>query len=349
MPRLKQLTPKSEHLGLIIVLVALAASPTYWLLRPHLVSVTLDARNAPAPLTEVKSSAGVAMDAGLPSASRVRPAPALIRISVDAFYSRDIAATNANLALALAIKQMAAADPNGLVAWVKSLLQSGESFEGFDIPRIAGTAVEALLQKGDIALARSAVEQWAQVGPPLGNNTFEAVALDIAGTSPTGAMAWLKSLPASNDRNYALTTLSAVWVKSDPKAAMEWAMQLGSADGREPVMERAFNQWAQDDEASARQWLNGHLSDPVAEKMVVSMVAESDLAYSNPQEAIVWADMISDPSARLENVEDVFLSWARRDLDAAANYIKDDPALTPAEKKQVLESFYSWKNGGAAN
>src|SRR5207253_7035989 len=113
---------------------------------------------------------------------------------------------------------------------------------------------------------------------------------------------------AGNDRNYALTTMAAVWVKSDPKGAMDWAARLPDVDGRENVMERAFNQWAQDHEADARQWLNGHLSDPAAEKMVVSMVAESGLAYSNPQEAIVWADMISDAAVRLENVEDIFLS-----------------------------------------
>jgi hypothetical protein len=246
---------------------------------------------------------------------------------------------------------MAVADPAGLVAWVKTILQQGGEFEGMDSRHVAAAAVEALLQKGNGVLARGAVEQWARIpdGPPLGNTTFEAVALDIARDSSLDAMNWLKSLPAGDDRNYALTTLAAVWVKSDPKAALDWAGQLPDTDGRLSVMERAFNQWAQDDSNAARQWLTGRLSDPAAEKMVVSMVAESDLAYSNPQEAIVWAGLIADPATRLDNIEDIFLSWVRRDPDAAATYIRDDPALTAAEKKEVLESFYGWKNGGAAN
>src|SRR5207302_9930776 len=98
-----------------------------------------------------------------------------------------------------------------------------------------------------------------------------------------------------------------------------------------------------------RQWIKAHLDDPAAETMGVSMVAESGLAWSQPQEAIVWADMISDPAVRLENVEDIFLSWVRRDPDTAANFIKDDPTLTPDEKKQVFESFYGWKNMGTTN
>jgi len=267
------------------------------------------------------------------------------------FFSSDIAATNALLALELAMGRMAAEDPKGLVAWVKNVLQQGGDFEGLNASQVAATAVEALVQKDNGAIAREAVEQWTQIpgGPDIGNIAYEDAALDLSAKSPAAAMDWLKSLAAGTDRNYALTTLAAVWTKTDPRAALDWTAQLADADGRAEVMERAFNQWAQDDDNGARQWLTGHLTDPAAEKMLISMVAESGLSYSNPQEAIVWADLISDPAVRLENVEDIFLSWVRRDPDAAANYIKDDPTLTADEKKQVLDSFYGWKNFGTTN
>jgi len=250
-----------------------------------------------------------------------------------------------------ALRQMATNDPKGLVEWVKNILQQGGQFNGMDPAHVTDAAVKALIQAGDATRARDAIAQWLQIpdGPDIGNAALETAALDLATTSSKDALDWLKTLPSGNDRNYALTTLAASWVKTDPKAAMDWTMRLAEADGRAAAMERAFNDWAQADDLAARQWIKGHLDDPAAETMVVSMVAESGLAWSNPQEAITWADLISDPSARLENVEDIFLSWVRRDPDAAAIYIKNDPALTDEEKKEVLQSFFGWKNSGTVN
>ena len=309
-----------------------AAAPTTSVSQPADNHVVF--RPAPAPETPPSQPVTVAAPKNRPS-----------------FFSAEIAATNAELALQIAMKQMATNDPKGLVAWVQSILEQGGDFEGIDPAHVTSIAVDALIQSGNGALARDAVAQWMQIpnGPSVGNVAIEAAALDLAATSLPDATTWLKSLPAGTDRNYAMTTLAAAWVKTDPKAAMDWTMQLSEADGRTAAMERAFNDWAQADDESARQWIKGHLDDPGAETMVTSMVAESGLSYSNPQEAIVWADLISDPNARLENVEDIFLSWVRRDPDAAANYIKNDPTLTADEKKQVLQSFFGWKNAGGAN
>ncbi|MBU6410907.1 MAG: hypothetical protein KGR98_11025, partial [Verrucomicrobia bacterium] len=190
---------------------------------------------------------------------------------------------------------------------------------------------------------------WCQLPnrPQFGNTVFESVALAMAKNSPEEAAAWLKSLPPAADRNYALTTLAADWARSDPRASLEWTMQLSDADGRRDAVQRAFTQWSLDDTAASAQWLGAHLSDPAADQMVIGLVDESGISASDPRDAIAWADLIAEPRARVDSIEDTFIGWARQQPDAAVNCIRNDTVLTPGEKNQILSSFTGWKNVGA--
>lgn len=267
-------------------------------------------------------------------------------LALDLFSTFAASATNKDQLLADFLPICAGNDPHAVVAWASTLLAQTNGEETFKSEQLASATVNALLQTTNNDLARSTVEQWCQNTnrPQLGNAVFEAVALEMATNSAADAANWLQKLPPATDRNYAMTTLAATWAQNDPQATMTWALGLSEADDRANVLERGFSQWSQQDTDSATKWLAAHVTDPAAEQMVISLVDESGLSYSKPQDAMVWAGLISDPAVRLESLQDIFLGWARQAPDTALNYIQSDPDLTPAEKQDVLKSYFSWKN-----
>lgn len=306
----------------------------------------------------VQSTAGTSQS-GAEAQSQPNAGP----VELTASLLEEIASTNAELALNLFstfaesatnkdqlltdfLPICAGNNPHAVVAWASALLAQTNDAEIFASEQLASATVNALLQTTNNDLARSTVEQWCQNTnrPQLGNTVFEAVALEMAKNSTADAANWLEKLPPATDRNYAMTTLAETWARSDPQATMNWALGLSDVDDRANVLERGFSQWSQQDTDSASQWLAGHLTDPAAEQMVVSLVDESGLSYSNPKDAMTWAALISDPAVRLESMQDIFLGWARQEPNAALNYFQNDTDLTPGEKQEVFKSYFSWKN-----
>src|SRR5581483_8533791 len=171
--------------------------------------------SAPPPAVQIAKPVAVA-----PVVVAASAAPVVVTTSrrgFAAFFREDIAATNAELGVELAMQQMATNDPAALADWVKNILQQGGQFDGIDPAHITAAAVQALIQSSNAILARDAIAQWMQLpnGPEVGNTALETAARDLAATSPTDALNWLKSLPAGDDRNYAMTTLAADWVKTE--------------------------------------------------------------------------------------------------------------------------------------
>lgn len=299
----------------------------------------------PAVLPPAKAGPAAAPENGLDLAGIASTNAALALSLFQAVAGND---TNRYASLTNLLLICARSDPHAVVAWAGAMLALTNGTEMFGPEQLASATIDALLQTTNSDLARSAVEQWCQNTnrPQIGNGVFETLALEMADSSPTNAAGWLKSLPPATDRNYAMTTLAANWAGGNPSAAMDWALGLSDADGRASVLERGFREWAEGDPDAATKWLTGHISDPAAEQMVVSLAVESDVAYVNPQDAIVWAGLISDPTVRLESTQDIFLGWVRREPDAAMEYIQKDPYLTATEKQEVLKSYFGWKNSG---
>jgi hypothetical protein len=243
--------------------------------------------------------------------------------------------------VSVVLTQVAAADPQRAVEFTEAAMRNRNLLIDISLNEVAHAAVEALLKNDHTDVAERAVEQWVRGpgGTELGNAPFEAVAIKLAQTSPTAAASWLLSLPSSESRNFALATVAANWATTDPKASLDWANSLTSGAGREEAMQRAFNRWVAEDKVSAAQWLGEHEADPATDHMIASFVTDSPVSTSNPQVAMEWVDLISDPALRVQSLQQVARAWAEQNPAAATQYVQQNKKLTPEEKKRIVESL----------
>ncbi len=232
------------------------------------------------------------------------------------------------------LDRLAEKDPLSVPIAIEEAAQAGCD----NLPELLQAATEALLKAGHEDVAIQAVDTWAAgpLGGALNNAVFEDVSGRLAQASLPNALGWLRALPSSEGRNYALGSLAAGWAAADPGAAMNWAMTLSPADGRADVMQRVFNRWSNQDAVVAVQWLGAHGSDPASDQMITEFVGDSPLLQADPSLAATWAESISDPALRQSTFASVILPWGRADPDAAARYLAADPLLPGDQAKQLL-------------
>jgi hypothetical protein len=206
-------------------------------------------------------------------------------------------------------------------------------------------ALQSLAKNGDIELGRDAVERWARdpSRPEIGAAAYEVVALAVGQTSPDEAGEWLRSLPASEERNAAMGTFAADWALRDPAAALSWACALHPEEGRAENFRQVFADWAERDVTPAGEWLVEHLvrtrSGSEGDVLISTLVSYSALAQADPGFALQWAAAIADPRKREQVEETVLQRWGRQDVGAATDYIWRSTTISPARKLVLVEAL----------
>lgn len=203
---------------------------------------------------------------------------------------------------------------------------------------ITETAIEALLASGQLGEAQLRVQQDMRTTAwqPELVGALLAVSRATARLSPAEAGAWLRDLPACEERNSAIATLAEEWSATAPAAAMEWSASLATDQGRFEAMQRVFDRWTAHDATAAAQWLADHEACPAADLLICRFVSASQFVANTPELALQWAGLLSEPEARVQQVEAVIVAWSRRDAAAALNYVMESSLLTSAQK-QLLE------------
>ncbi len=231
--------------------------------------------------------------------------------------------------------------PTLLVRNLDVALRAGESPLGVPAVVAVHLGLEALVANHQLDLARQSIETW--VAEPqqlsLGEGAFVAVALALSQSGFAEAGRWLKSLPASSDRDIALVELPAHWVQSDARLALDWIDREAPPELRAAARRRAFNEWVEMSPADAGEWLGGYLAkapaDADTDRMIATVVNLGYALKSNPATALAWVGLVSDATARATLEERVVLRWARQDREAAGAYLAQVSAL-PFERKQAL-------------
>ncbi len=82
-------------------------------------------------------------------------------------------------------------------------------------------------------------------------------------------MPWLQKLPASNERNAAVTAYANTVTPRDPEGAATWAATVGDENKRENAVRAVYQQWKRNDESAANRWLAGSaaLSDDAKKRI----------------------------------------------------------------------------------
>jgi hypothetical protein len=243
------------------------------------------------------------------------------------------------------LNEMAQSAPQAVVQNLEALLRL-EVQPGTPNPEVVmHEGIRVLVANGAMDIARAAIKEWAD-GPlkdKIAASAYESVAIQMADASPASAASWLKSLPLSDSRNFALGTLASTWADLDPEAAMDWAESLSPLDGKVDTIQRTFNEWVERAPADAAEWLNKHRaqSQPGGEtdRMITRLVAASPLVRSDPSGALQWAALISKPELRAQVIAGVVTKWGLSDSESATHYLQQSADLNPEQKAKVLSSW----------
>jgi hypothetical protein len=247
--------------------------------------------------------------------------------------------------IGVVLNEMAQSAPKVVVQNLEKLLRLEVQPDSPDPQFVLHAAMQALVANGAMDIARAAIKEWAN-GPlkdKIAASAYESVALQMADASPASAASWLKSLPRSDNRNFALGTLASSWVDRDPASAMDWAESLSPLDGRVDTIQRTFNEWVERAPADAADWLNTHRaqSQPGGEtdRMITRLVAASPLVRGDPAGALQWAALISKPELRAQVIAGVITKWGLSDSGSATRYLEQTAELTPEQKAKILSSW----------
>jgi hypothetical protein len=160
------------------------------------------------------------------------------------------------------------------------------------------------------------------------------------GASPQAALAWLQAQPASAARDTALTSMIALWGEKDPAAALDWAEKLPPGETRRNAELRVFIHWTDVDPAPAMQWIAARAPRADLDVTLYLLATDTTFRYVNRPIALQGAAMISARPLRLDAFEEVTGIWARRDAAAAAQFIRQTPALDSTEKEAALQKLH---------
>ncbi len=238
---------------------------------------------------------------------------------------------------------MAARDPNMLLANIDTLLRHGNLTDGVSTPVAVHVGVQALIDHDKTDIAKSAVESWARDPRKLelGEAAYSTVAMALAKDAPEQTAQWLKSLPQSDDRNVGFSSLAAVWAESNPTAALKWAETLGPNEARNAVIGRTVSDWVERYPNEVAGWLGNYLArapaDENSDRLVETVLNISPAVKNNPQTALQWTELISDPAKRVAYEGNVALRWGRQDPGAAIAYVQKSATLPQEQKIQIVQ------------
>lgn len=176
--------------------------------------------------------------------------------------------------------------------------------------RIIETLVGQLVtQRGETAAREAAL---AIADESMRSSMIRQLAGRTAEKDPSGAAAWVATLPAGPAKSSALTETVRQWARKDTEAAAAYVKTLPAG--------------TESDEPRAT------LARSVVEK--------------DPAGAIAWSNSITDPEARTKSLGDVVGSWMRRDSDAAKQWVSQLPEETRTQIMAAAAQRGEGRGGG---
>ncbi|MDF1860527.1 MAG: hypothetical protein P1U87_09950 [Verrucomicrobiales bacterium] len=155
-----------------------------------------------------------------------------------------------------------------------------------------------------------ALGAWAGslLSEELRAGVLSEMGLSWARLDPEAAAAYGNSLENEGDRRFLQEGIAIGWSEHDPVGAIEWA--VSTVTDREVLAEMmgdiVFN-WSTLDPSGTAEWLESKA--PGDEKDTVLALFSDSIAGDNPAAAVAWANEISDPAARGNQLREMLLDW----------------------------------------
>jgi hypothetical protein len=246
---------------------------------------------------------------------------------------------------AVVLGAMAAKDPSKVVANLDNFLRNGNPSESVSTPVAVHVGLQSLIAHGQIDLARSVLDGWAKDPAKLNLEAaaYESVAMELAKTAPQETGAWLRSLPATEERDASIATFTATWAEHDPRAALQWAETLPPGDMQQAAFRRTVSDWIERYPSEVSGWLGDYLArvppSTATDSLVETVINVSPTMRATPQLALQWTNLVSDPAKRAADEETVALRWGAQNSAAAADYVWKSRTIPPERKAALVQKI----------
>ena len=228
--------------------------------------------------------------------------------------------TRSNMLANIASNQ-ASADPEGTLAWLRSLSEDDRAaaIRHGSLQEIANSdphSVAALLGE----MPAGVNDEWL----------WSSTAASLAALDPQSALAWAESIDLPGNRASAVQAAIQSWAETDPDAALQYARTLGDGDTRKSAIANLFQGWANEDPEGLLDWAQSARGE---ERETAFIQGSIQLANSDPATGAGIMDTYlrdqggAAPSDEMRNaIGQIANSWATQDVTSACQWAATLPA-----------------------
>jgi len=246
------------------------------------------------------------------------------------------------------VELWAARDPDAAAGWIEGMANDGSKIVaakslaaswGSKDPDKASAWLETL-PDGEIKSTASLafVETWAEKDPraasswalsqtqTTGDNRLLQNSLrQYALENPTGAEAFARQIAETEDAPNGISAYVNARAEIDPAGTADWLTSLAPGD---PIKDSeyydqytrsALATWTETDSIAASAWLSEQAPGPKRDAAVVGF--SESIRRFEPEAAVAWANTISNPTQRTEQLTKSIRSWAANDPQEALDWV----------------------------
>lgn len=178
------------------------------------------------------------------------------------------------------------------------------------------------------------LERTASLPPEQRAQVRQKVSRQWAMNDPDGALAWIRSLPAEEQKPVR-ESAGQMMLMMKPALGAEVLLEGADEKNKPRLYEEVASLWAQQDARAAGEWLTKQPQGPEldrARRSFARVVAQLD-----PAAAMDWARSVQNEKQRTESVGQIYLQWHAKDA-AAADAALGASGLPLDKVKQLREA-----------
>lgn len=248
-------------------------------------------------------------------------------------------------------------DPAGAMKWAESLGKHhmGEAVQGI----IMGTAIEnpaeAAAMISSIADAdtqkmaeKSLFSDWGKknwdeaqtwIATLPADNQANALGLalrGLAGADPKAAAGKLTSIPEGAERDETASKIASKWSREDAVGAAEWLMESGSIEAQKSGVGSVVGSWVRQDVRAAYEFVNAQPKGELRDKASSAYIMYN--RGGDAEQNFKLAVTIDSEDDRSSVIPMAAAMWARKDKEAALNFVNSTSNLSEKERELILQS-----------
>lgn len=151
-------------------------------------------------------------------------------------------------------------------------------------------------------------------------------------SDPQGALDF--ALSQQRDETSLTWSVASIWADADPKSALSAVSNIEEFQQRVYLQEAVIDRWCRTDPFALMKDLSNL---PESSRQLAEEKARIAVAERSPQEATKTLLEIEDSSLRAKVAAQIASSWAKRDFDAALDWVHTEASLEPIRDQVVGE------------